>query len=1020
MSERGAASGGLPGVRELGWAGFTDPASARRRLERLAAAAPGGEAVRRCARRLVSELAATGAPDRGLANLERWSEALAEPGRWLAAIVGSPPQRRTLLALAAESRLYAEALAAAPEMVAALAAGAAAQPRAQPALRARLASARTPAELFESWRLALLEIGWRDVVRGQPFAWTAQQLSQLAEAAVEAALAQGRARAARRHPVLAPGGAAAQRAGSPPQAQPLPFCVIALGKLGGSELNFSSDIDLLFCHDEDWPPARAAPGGPAEVFGALGREILAVLAGGEQAPRLYRVDLRLRPEGSRGPVSVGVGSAVRYYQSRGRTWERQALLKARPIAGDLALGQRLLRALEPFVHRGYLNVQAIADIQALKRQLEARARPRGDDIKEGPGGLRDLEFAVQFLQLLHGPERPELRVPGTLEAIARLVRAGCLGRKAARRARAAYCWLRLVEHRLMTAEGQRLHRLPEDSAGQRALAGRLGLGGPAGPARMVALLARHRRRAQQLLERSLHGLFREATSDQLGAEASDLVLDPAPPPERIARVLAAYGFRDPAAAYRELERLATQKGRFGEVAPRTRALLASLAPRLLAAIAACPDPDGTLARLERTVATLGAKGAFYQLLHHEPDALALFVRLASDSPHLNELLRRNPGLTDEVVDLLLTRAELDTERALERMRAAHPESPLEGIRAVHRTALLLAGLRDLGGRLNLANLSAALTALAEAVLRRVMELVLAEAEQRWGALPDGAWLAVLGAGTLGGGELGYGSDLDLVLCWGGAAELSGGERLELAERMERSGQLFMRRMEELALYDVDVRLRPEGGAGALVAPAEQLVHYYCTGGRAEVWERLAASRLRAVAGELAAGAEVVRAIQDAIYAAPPAELAAQTRAMRARLEQAAAGPDDLKRGPGGLLDIDFACAFLRLRCRGSPPAVRAPGTVAALRALAAAGHLATDAFIDLLTGYQLLRTVELRLRLREGRRVCALPLEPAARRALARSLGYVDTRRRTAEDAMLQELAHTRRRVRARFEQLVR
>ncbi|RME72710.1 MAG: bifunctional [glutamate--ammonia ligase]-adenylyl-L-tyrosine phosphorylase/[glutamate--ammonia-ligase] adenylyltransferase, partial [Planctomycetota bacterium] len=455
----------------------------------------------------------SGAAERGRAQVGRWLAAQPDPEAARAALARAPERARTLGLLCAESRLYTDILIAQSSLLGELEARGAAFERA--ALAEQLAGARTPAQLGARMRTLLVTIGYRDVVCGQSLEQTLRDLSALADAVIERALAIASGPGAQRPAV---GG----------------FVVLALGKLGGEELNFSSDIDLLLVHDDRGVPAEQRSELAAR-YGALGRALVRVLSGGGGARRIYRVDLRLRPEGSRGPISVGFEAALRYYESRGRTWERQMLLKARPVAGDLALGRALCEALSPLVFRSYLNVQAISDIKALKRQLEARAQRRGDDIKEGPGGIRDIEFAVQFLQLLHGGRIPHVRARASLEAMDRLAEAGCWSAATRERARAAYRFLRAVEHRLMTWAGERTHRLPREGPALAALAGRLGFRGPDAVERMRAELERHRRVARRLLAASLHGMFREAEHGaQAGAQASELVLDPAPSPERIA------------------------------------------------------------------------------------------------------------------------------------------------------------------------------------------------------------------------------------------------------------------------------------------------------------------------------------------------------------------------------------------------------------------------------------------------------------------------------------------------------
>lgn len=939
--------------------GFTDPRRADEMIERLSGRSP--EERRALADLLpavLEELARAGSPDRGLSNLVRYADAAGSRLALFREIALDRAALERAAVLLSQSQYFADILVREPRLLGWLA-GEREWPARERLVREIGAEAaglgdpeRRAAALERAKRRELLAVGYRDHVLGRPFEEVARGISTLAEALVEVALAL---------------------AGAPPGPPPGAFAVIALGKLGGAELNYSSDIDLIFVHEDAAPGAR-------ERYDRLARELVRTL------DRLYRIDLRLRPEGARGALSRSIPAYVAYYEQHGRTWERQALLKARPIAGDAALGARFVRAVGPFIYRRYLDVAAIAEIKALKRRVEARgaAQPTRD-IKEGPGGIRDIEFATQFLQLLYGAEIPDVRDPSTLGAIARLERAGCLSAEDAAAMREAYIFLRTVEHRLQTLHARQTHVLPADEAGLSDLARRLGYRTEPRAA-LLADLDRHGAAARSVLDRVLHGLFPEGAA----SEAAEIILDPDPPPEKVAKVLAA--FPDPARALADLRRLATEKSRWLAASPRTRTTFASLLPRFLRAVGETADPAGTLSRFERATAMLGGKSVFYQLLAEQPSILDLFVRLASDSPFLLGLLTQNPGLFDEVVDLLLTGERVTVERVLARL-ATGPAA------AVARSALLLVGIRDLGERANIANVSEELTALAEAILRKL-------AANAWGGRPVA--FAVLGLGKLGGRELGYGSDLDVIFAF---------ERQEDAEAAARAAQAIIRAAREGGLYEVDARLRPEGSKGEIAQSFAAIEAYYRSG-RAAPWERLAATKLRAVAGDLAAGHSLVERVLAAVYAAPNEGLAGATREMRARLEGAATALD-LKRGPGGLLDIEFATAYLRLLSRGEPREIRDPGVVPALHAAARAGLVSREAYADLLTGYQFLRKVEMRLRIVEGRAVSVLPEGPALR-TLARRLGYVDTARKTAEAALLAECAFFGKRVRARFDEIVR
>jgi len=1024
----------------LGPVGFSSPLDADQRLQRLAGAPEERRALADVLPLLLDLLSVGGSAERGLRNLERYVDAAGSRLTTFRTLAEDPAALRRLVLLVSASEHFADILVREPRLLFWLEKADAAPGReallaeAEAELRPLRDDAHALDALRRLKRRETLAVGHRDLVLGRPLEAVVRELSDLADALVEASLryAAGRLRARLK-------GLDA----------PLPFAVLALGKLGGRELNYSSDIDLLFVHDERAP---LGPGIDAdEAFDRLARDVLRVLARFTDEGALYRTDLRLRPEGGIGALSRGLGSALAYYGTHGRTWERQALLKARPIAGDLALGARFVEAVRPFIYRRPLDAATIAEIQALKRRIEERAAAQPTrNVKEGAGGIRDIEFTVQFLQLLYGGDVPGVGEPSTLGAIDRLAEAGALTEDEAAELRESYVFLRRVEHGLQTLHSLQTHVLPPEPRDLLDLARRLGYGrrtqSRAPLAEFRADLEGRARAVKRILDRLLHAIVPEAAAPAT-AEEIDLLLKPDPPPEHVARVLSRYGFRDPERAMADLERLAREKGRYLVPSPRTRAFFAGLLPRLLRALGTTPSPDEALSRLERAAATLGAKSVFYQLLAENPDALKLFVDLCAGSEFLVGLVLEAPGLLDEVVDLLLTGAPTDLEAFEGRVadavaarpsgpsarrpgpdsapraplrggRGAEPpedeDPPLAALAQVQRAALLQIGIRDLGGRANVANTQAALTALAEAILRRLFELSVREAREKLGltgAAP--VPLALLGLGKLGAGELSYASDLDLVLVI--AADDAGPEGLELGAR---AAMALVRRAK--GLYEVDFRLRPAGTGGPLAVTLPALAAYYeGAGAGAATWERLAALKARPVAGDLEAGRRVVERLHEIVFAAPPPDLAASVRDMRARLEQAAAGPNDLKRGAGGLMDLDLLVAYLKLAHRGEPPGTRVPGTVAAVHALAAAGHLRRVALPDLLTAYQVLVKLEARLRVARNRPTSTLPDDRAERRTFARLLGYVDTARKPAEDALADEVRYHRGRMRRWFEEIV-
>ncbi|HLA86126.1 MAG TPA: hypothetical protein VJL29_15170, partial [Thermoguttaceae bacterium] len=463
-----------------------------------------------------------------------------------------------------------------------------------------------------------LQIAVADIIREQSLRVVTRQISAVAEAILEAAL-----RAAWRKTTA--------RRGTPRRedGQPARMVVLAMGKLGGGELNYSSDIDLILLYDEDGTTDGARPIGNREFFNHLAQELVRLLTEGTDLGIAYRVDLRLRPEGQRGPMVQSVAAALQYYDLRGRTWERQAYIKARPVAGALDLGEAFLERLRPWIYRRYLTRADIAGIQTLKQRMERRAKDQGvdqRDVKSGHGGIRDIEFVIQFLQLLNGANAPPLQTGNTLEAIARLEAVGCLSNLERSLLEENYAFLRKIEHRLQIMLDLQTHLLPDSPAELRKLALRMGYADTADCSALEAFAADHQDRTavnRRILDHLLHEAF--PGDPQTEAEV-DLVLDPDPPAERIEEVLGPYRFRDVPRAYANLMALGEENIRFLSTR-RCMHFLAAIAPRLLKAIAETPDPDATLVNLGQVSASLGGKGVLWELFSFNPPSLRLYVEL---------------------------------------------------------------------------------------------------------------------------------------------------------------------------------------------------------------------------------------------------------------------------------------------------------------------------------------------------------------------------------------------------------
>lgn len=871
-------------------------------------------------------------------------------------------------------------------------------------------------------RRETLRISYGDIIRGQRLETVTRQISYLADAILEAAVASARrALEAKRGVPRGPDGERAQ------------FVVIGMGKLGGMELNYSSDIDLIFLYDVDGTTDGPRPISNSEFFGRLAREVVRLLAESTDLGICYRVDLRLRPEGEHGPVVISLESAMHYYDLLGRTWERQAFVKARPVAGDLDLGQELLKQLEPWIYRRYLSRADITGIKALKRRIEKRCEREGADernVKTGRGGIRDIEFAIQFLQLLNGGDLPELRTSNTLDAIARLEDAGCLTHQERTILEDNYSFLRKIEHRLQIMFDLQTHTMPESSEELRRLAIRMGYGGRPNAA-LDAFLADYKQKTElnrKILDHLLHDAFSEDDSPE---PEVDLVLDPDPPSARVAEVLGRYPFRNISEAYQNLMALSREKIRFLSTR-RCRHFLASIAPRLLKAIAATPDPDATLVNLSKVSDSLGGKGVLWELFSFNPPSLRLYVELCALSSFLCELLTSNPGMIDELMDSLV----LDKLPTLAAMEAnlgdlTHAAEDLDPILHSFKSAQQLrVGVRDILGKEDIHATTGALSDIALACLRRITvheyQRLAAKLGEPMVAVGDDvgriSQFVILAMGKFGGRELNYHSDLDLIFLYEADGVTFHARRTRRSSETTNNqhffselGQRIIKVASQLGpngrLYEIDPRLRPTGRSGALAISLDELKRYFLEG-HGQLWERQALCKARVIYGTPQVAAKAVEAVAEMAYERPwqPAD-AAEIRQMRMRLQDTATA-NDIKRGSGGIVDIEFIVQMLQLKFGGERPEIRVPGTRDALVALHNASLLGDDDFKFLSASYTTLRTIEGRLRLMTPTARDELPSDPIEQAKLARLLNYADAK------ALLADWRSLREENRRRFEKI--
>jgi [glutamine synthetase] adenylyltransferase / [glutamine synthetase]-adenylyl-L-tyrosine phosphorylase len=840
---------------------------------------------------------------------------------------------------------------------------------------------------------------YREAVLQRPLTEIGAEISALADGAIAVALEHAQVEFKKR--------------GGPDD---LRFCVIAMGKHGGNELNYSSDIDLMFVYESAAPDAQRHAVRLAEGLIPLIDDVT-------EHGRVFRVDTRLRPEGKRGRLARSLQSTVDYYYSFGSTWERQALIKARPAAGDLPLGDELIERLSGWVFRKYLTVEEINRIQGLKRTIEQRTDQRAEtftDVKTGFGGIRDIEFVTQFLQLMNGGRIPELRARDTLTALDMLARHGVLNPHEALELADAYRFLRAVEHRLQLWEGMQTHTLPTNAADLARVGRCLGLRGPKAldPARrLVHMLQAHTLKSRGLMVRLFAGLF---DAHNTPAE-SLLVMDPDLTPEAAGEILKPYGFKDTAAAFRAIRDLARESPENRLYEPRARKYLASMMPTLLEFCAESPEPDFTLHNFERVCAKLGAKTMLFELVAEDPRALRVFGSIAAHSRWLTDILTRRPGLVDEFTDELQTFTVLSREQLAAdlKQRTSYAADFADALHWQRDVELLRIGLFDVTGRTPLPETLRELSTLAEVLLEAALhhalklELERLKDDRPVAELADA--LAVIGMGKLGAGALNYASDLDLVFTYlPGSFDDAADAQTFFNRVTRRVREILGGAGERGKLYEVDLRLRPHGGASSLAVSTDELERYLNS--QADYWERIAATRARVLNPDTPAGKRAQQLIEDFCYGRPPD--VEKVREMRARIERESPG-NALKRGAGGTLDIEFMLAHLQMVHGANEPRMRSPQLFETMQAARDLGLLSLRDHDAAAGAYAFLRQVVNRLQILDGVSRHELPADEAGLEVFARRLGYKEGGGLSAAGQLTEELNWHRQSARKVYERVV-
>jgi glutamate-ammonia-ligase adenylyltransferase len=840
-----------------------------------------------------------------------------------------------------------------------------------------------------------LRIGTRDLLALASLEETTQDLSALAEAAVQIAYVYTRAKLRTLYGEAVWDDGTTQR--------PIGFVVFGMGKLGGKELNFSSDIDLIYLYERDAGPTTGGSKGAIEsrvFFTHLAQGMTRALSDLVCGGRVFRVDLRLRPDGVNGPVVNSLPNALLYYESWGQTWERMALLKARPIAGDKALGEHFLREVAPFVFRRYLDFSTIEDIKEMKARIERslRVSERGNrNVKLGRGGIREIEFIAQALQLIHAGKDPRVRERSTLPALDRLVEGRYLTAADRDVLRDAYRFLRQVEHKLQIVEDRQTHSLPDDDAGMQALARRLHISPPDEVARFWSVLHTH----TEAVHHIFCALFHVPDSLPNGHESEiATLLQELHHEERTLWRLQQLGLRQLEEGYRNL-RLLHDGPPHSPASPKRRKILYALAPHLFREVARAADPDRALAAMAHLIASIGARSSFLALLRENPHTLRTLVNLFGTSAYLSQIFLRHPELLDSLVRADLVRLQKDRETMQAELMARlaeveELEDRLDILRQYRTEEFLRIGIHDSNGLLDVTEVSRQLTELAEACLAGAYLIARGALLRQLGLSAAPGSLAIVGMGKLGAGELNYNSDLDLIFLYDAVPDhKEGGEQITAQEFFTKLAQRFISVLQvqtrEGYVYKIDTRLRPSGRSGSLVSSLASFIRYHR--GSSQLWERQALIKARVVAGDLALKQPVEEVLEQFAYSGTIDRAGvAEIDRLRTRMEQELAkertGRFNIKTGRGGIVDIEFLVQMLQLRYGQRLPALRQRATLPALVALHACGILAEEDYQTLTQGYRFLRTLENRLRIEQDQPVEALESRGEHLIALARRLGY--------------------------------